>query len=1601
MASFGGSVDAAPKPFRGPWEGESKIVIGIDIGTTQSGVAFTFLQTGKCRANQAIHRVTKWPGQEIHSSKIPTLVWYDTSKKAVSFGAEALLTDVEERAEDNNWFLAKHFKLHLHPDDMKAKHNLKLDALPPGVNIKQIYTDFLRYLLKYTKEYFEDRILDGKSIWERYSPDMEVVIAHPNGWFTREQVFLRGVAVDAGFSTSEKAQKNIRFLTEAEASVHFCIHHTNLGDRLKSGTNFVVCDAGGSTVDTTLYCVTSAHPTLKLEEKRASACVQAGAIFVDLEAERHLRKILSSVGLSEEDIKDYTKAGMKDFEAGAKRGFQDEAADQYITVGNSRFNNSSIRARRGRLTLSGTTMKSFFDICTDEIISSVDQQIDGLSVPHILLVGGMGDSPYLRNRFKERYEPRGSQITRTNDSTSKAVADGAVIWSIVSSVSSRAPRYSFGAICARIALPWVSAGRKMYLGAHGLPVIPGAWSQVVHKGVALDTEAVCKETYSNSYRTANPDLKSLSMDLYAYPGDDEPDWAWDEKENPLPIFRKVCTISADLRGLEGALERKVGLRGSEYWELEVAVCMRFGGTELEAYLEWTDKAVSFGAEALSPQAEDDAEDNEWQLAKHFKLHLHPVSMRNEHGLALDPLPHGISLLRVYSDFLGYLIRHTQSFFEDRIVDGKLLWQKHRTNMQFIIAHPNGFGVREQSFLRVAATNAGLVTNATAASCVRFVTEAEASVHFCIYHTNLGSRLQPGMKFAVCDAGGSTVDTTVYSVLSTRQPLELEEAHASACVQAGAIFVNAAAEKYIQRTLKNASLPQDDVFDYTKRGIQDFEKNLKRQFAGDAETGSKAVADGAIIWSTTSNVTGRAPRSSFGIETSVRFNSVNADHQGREVITCPSGTEKVSGIWSQIAAKGVVIDARAVARESFSKAFNTPHPDLNNFEISLISYSNNGEPMWARDKRGLLANGFQNCCTISANLANMSGALEPRIGVNGNKYWRLYFEVCIRFGGTELEAYLEWEERGTTRTGSVTIVPDDPIEEKAAAPTRETITSEKWDDITSREAIIPVLIFGHFESPRAEFVDTACAHMETKPESKINSSDVTVKHAVVEGHPFKLVNAPGFDNPHKSNPEVFMDIIQYLQSGEVKAGIKGALYVHRATDTLYSRALAENMNVLFNLLLGQAALRLLTILIVLPDSKDTEYSASIIAKIQAPDSAFSAAHKAGARIVTSTLEEGDVFDVLKHYATNDSVQLQIQRDRPANIQQAIEQALGYSDTNSVNASLARLEKSTTDRFLPDLIASRKKCDAVQRALEQTQQAQAESQRNAERYYAVYQQTEAQLGAEQKRVQDLARRLQETQSEYSSLRSQLQIQENVEQSEIVLGLKDLNRAIEDIGRAFSTYFADNYASTAFEKDVLDVTTLDARDPMALQMAFGHVEGDVSFVKSSSGGGMMVEDFFDYGIRHLLCGFLWQRIFHPFHPGINDSFDQLLAGIYQDIQRREPQTVAAKWRVNTFNSLNMGENREQARDAVIANHAKEFCEGIKVIAQAFFGQDVQLEANHLAQIDNLLQMAWAWNAILKGEVIVLGDFVQIYFEPRLALDPNIMDEFEPWTMSRFAPE
>jgi hypothetical protein len=106
--------------------------------------------------------------------------------------------------------------------------------------LSQIYADFLRYLLQHTQQFFKERILDGRNIWQTYRPDMEVIIAHPNGWGIREQTFLRTAAVMAGLTSTAQASNNVHFVTEAEASVHFCMHYTTLGSHLKASMRVCV-----------------------------------------------------------------------------------------------------------------------------------------------------------------------------------------------------------------------------------------------------------------------------------------------------------------------------------------------------------------------------------------------------------------------------------------------------------------------------------------------------------------------------------------------------------------------------------------------------------------------------------------------------------------------------------------------------------------------------------------------------------------------------------------------------------------------------------------------------------------------------------------------------------------------------------------------------------------------------------------------------------------------------------------------------------------------------------------------------------------------------------------------------------------------------------------------------------------------------------------------------------------------------------------------------------------------------------------------------------------------------------------------------------------
>ena len=116
------------------------------------------------------------------------------------------------------------------------------------------------------------------------------------------------------------------------------------------------------------------------------------------------------------------------------------------------------------------------------------------------------------------------------------------------------------------------------------------------------------------------------------------------------------------------------------------------------------------------------------------LHLRPNAQSSSYITnKIPPLPRGKSAIDVFADFLRYLHQCARTFIEETHANGIELWhtlEDHR--IEFVLTHPNHWEGPRQSMMRTAAIQAGLIPdNEDGHSHLSFVTEGEASLHFCV------------------------------------------------------------------------------------------------------------------------------------------------------------------------------------------------------------------------------------------------------------------------------------------------------------------------------------------------------------------------------------------------------------------------------------------------------------------------------------------------------------------------------------------------------------------------------------------------------------------------------------------------------------------------------------------------------------------------------------------------------------------------------------------------------------------------------------------------------------------------------------------------------
>lgn len=537
--------------------------------------------------------VTRFPAQD-HvggDTKVPSIVYYDESGGAKALGAEALQESVIEQAEEDGWKKSEWFKLHLRPDKgAPTTDENTLPPLPKNKRAQDVFADFLRYLLQCARVYIGDHFPDGTALWIKLQDSMEFVLTHPNGWEGEQQSQMRAATIIAGLvPNTRQGRERIHFVTEGEASLHFCVANGLATDPLQHGKGVIIVDAGGGTVDISAYRkVNDAEGSdRKFEEIARAECLFNGSIFVSNRARQYLESQLQGSKFAD-DVEHIRQC----FDKTSKLRFRATDEWSYIRFGRARDKDEALNISNGQMKLPGAVVAGFFRPSLDAILLAILNQCNSAKVPisSVLLVGGFAASEWLYSELKEELNSLGMEVSRPDSHVNKAVADGAVSYFLDRFVSARISKHTYGLECNTVYEPnnseHLSRSHTTYMTVDGHMRVPHRFSSILMKNVRVSETTEFRERYVQLHKD-RLQLQAASIELSRYIGEDEdPRWT-DIDPDDYPV---LCQVHADTSQAAKNLRPRMGQLGL-YYCLDIEVVLSFGLTELKAQIAWFENGI--------------------------------------------------------------------------------------------------------------------------------------------------------------------------------------------------------------------------------------------------------------------------------------------------------------------------------------------------------------------------------------------------------------------------------------------------------------------------------------------------------------------------------------------------------------------------------------------------------------------------------------------------------------------------------------------------------------------------------------------------------------------------------------------------------------------------------------------------------------------------------------------------------------------------------------------------------------------------------------------------------------------------------------------------
>ncbi|KAH8175797.1 hsp70 protein [Sarocladium implicatum] len=437
----------------------STMVVGVDFGTTYSGIAFAHSSSPR-----HIQVVSNWPdGTNTDKGKCPTLISYEGGKVA-AWGYGAV----------NDPRALKWFKLLLAhkgeiPPNVDASEELKeaRDRLRElGKGPVEVIADFLKQLWALAVE----KMVKSHSSALVDSSCFCVFLTVPAIWRDDAKAMMRQAARVAGICDSRPAGETIlELVAEPEAAILATMSdHFNAASIVDVGECIVVADLGGGTGDCITYKVKSLSP-LQMEECVVGDGELCGAVLLDEAFRSFLR---SRVGPGTwELIKNDPSIFVTQWEKVIKREFKETSQDQSVTIPCPILNVT--RDWKPVVPLPRETLLAIFNTVTTKIIDLVSKQIShirrhhrskGPSAKYLVLVGGLGSSHHVYERLRSalpKLGPAPEILQSESDLPWTAIGRGAVLYGLHRlansnqaikdapsfSVRSRIARRSIGTVC--------------------------------------------------------------------------------------------------------------------------------------------------------------------------------------------------------------------------------------------------------------------------------------------------------------------------------------------------------------------------------------------------------------------------------------------------------------------------------------------------------------------------------------------------------------------------------------------------------------------------------------------------------------------------------------------------------------------------------------------------------------------------------------------------------------------------------------------------------------------------------------------------------------------------------------------------------------------------------------------------------------------------------------------------------------------------------------------------------------------------------------------------------------------------------------------------